>query len=58
MGKDCSDNDDKENKHIRGVMDGAPAYQVESMMYVVPNPEVGDKTLQIILRFQRTGESR
>ena len=45
MGKDCSDNDDKENKHIQGVMDGAPAYQVERLMYVVPDPEVGDKTL-------------
>ena len=42
MGKDCSDNDDKENKHIQGVMDGAPAYQVESMLYVVPDPEISE----------------
>lgn len=40
MGKDYSNNDDKENKHIQRVMDGAPAYQVESLMYVVPDPEI------------------
>ncbi|MBR1851558.1 MAG: Uma2 family endonuclease [Lachnospiraceae bacterium] len=40
MGKDYSDNDNKENKHVHGVMDGAPAYQVEDLMYVVPDPEI------------------
>ena len=35
LGKDYDDNSDENNK-IKGVMDGAPAYQPGSYLYVVP----------------------
>ena len=51
MGKDYDDNSDENNK-IKGVMDGAPAYQPGSYLYVVPEdvektveePEAAEKT--------------
>ena len=39
MGKDYNDISD-ENSKIKGVMDGAPAYQADSYLYVVQNEEV------------------
>ena len=51
LGKDYDDNSD-ENSKIKGVMDGAPAYQPGSYLYVVPEnvektveePEIAEKT--------------
>ena len=61
MGKDYNDNSDENNK-IKGVMDGAPAYQADTYLCVVPDAvkkddigeedsarmiwETGDKTIE------------